>query len=288
MFLTIFTPAYNRAATLPRLYDSLCRQTCRDFEWIVVDDGSTDNTPALLVSWKAEGIIPLRFHHQRNAGKMAAHNRGVEMAAGDMFVCVDSDDFLTENAVEALLHAWQQPHEGCIGVLAFQVDTAGHPITSMTDHTVEITTLKDAYSHHGLSGDTMLIFNRSILNRHSFPVFEGETFVPENYLYDQLDQEGPLFLLRKGLYICEYRSDGYSANIARILYDNPRGYLAYIRQRLILDNSPRSKFTDAIRFVGMSLAHRLPLRGSPRPFWVLTALLPGLLLYLIRYRKFEK
>ena len=137
------------------------------------------------------------------------------------------------------------------------------------------------------TGDAALVFRSSVLKEHAFPAFPGEKFVPENYLYDQLDQEGPLRILREGLYICQYRPDGYTARIAHTLYSNPQGYFAYITQRLRLDDAAVSRFLDSVRYVAMAIAHRWPLRASPRPLWAYAALLPGYLLYLRRYRRFR-
>lgn len=288
MFLTIFTPTYNRASTLPRLYASLCRQTCQDFEWIVVDDGSTDDTPQLLAAWQAEGKLSLRVHRQANAGKMAAHNRGAALAEGDMFVCVDSDDYLADHAVETLMDAWHTLPPECIGMLALKIQADGTPVTTLADKAVTGSTLKGAYDRHGLSGDAVLILQSSVLKKYTFPSFPGEKFVPENYLYDRLDREGPLRILREGLYICQYLSDGYTAHIAHTLYSNPQGYFAYITQRLQLDDTIASRFLDSIRYVAMAIAHHKPLRESPRPLWAYAALLPGYLFYLHRYRRFCK
>ena len=99
-FLTVFTPAYNRAVTLPRLYESLLRQTCFDFEWLIIDDGSSDDTSRLIHSFTGEGKFPVRYVYKENGGKHTAHNLALEEAEGEWFLCVDSDDTLAPDAVE--------------------------------------------------------------------------------------------------------------------------------------------------------------------------------------------
>ena len=106
--ITIFTPTYNRAHRLPVLYQSLCKQTSREFEWVVVDDGSTDDTKSLINGWIKEGKINIRYFWQENAGKAQAHNLGVEMAEKNLFTCVDSDDLLVTNAVERISKVWNE------------------------------------------------------------------------------------------------------------------------------------------------------------------------------------
>lgn len=105
--ITVFTPSYNRAYTLPKLYESLCSQTLSDFEWIVVDDCSTDNTKQLIENWHNEDKIKITYFLQpQNGGKHRAINKGVELAAGELFFIVDSDDFLTIDAIEEIQKEW--------------------------------------------------------------------------------------------------------------------------------------------------------------------------------------
>lgn len=125
--LTIFTPTYNRAHTLSRLYDSLCKEKAQNFIWLVVDDGSTDNTMTLINKWKDENRIPIKYHYQTNQGKPSAHNYGVRNATTDLFVCVDSDDWLKQNATERIEEAWndKKNDSNIIGLLAKKGGTKG-------------------------------------------------------------------------------------------------------------------------------------------------------------------
>ena len=103
MRLTVFTPTYNRRELLTRAYKSLTKQTIKDFEWLIVDDGSTDHTDDEVKKWIDDGIIHIRYHYRENGGKMRAHNTGVGLADTELFLCLDSDDYLVENAVEFAL-----------------------------------------------------------------------------------------------------------------------------------------------------------------------------------------
>lgn len=290
MFLTIFTPTYNRNYTLERLYASLCVQTDSDFEWVVVDDGSTDGSGERIQKWQEEKKIPIRYVYQENAGKPSAHNRGAGLAKGELFLCVDSDDYLKEDAVMRLKQAWREEHEGCIGILAYKAAEDGTPVTSCKNTVIRKTTLRRAYDVYGVRGDAMLVFQTNVLKKYEFPKSEGETFVPEGYLYDLLDREGELLFVREGLYICEYLPDGYTANMRRLLYNNPQGYFLYINQRLHFDEKAVQRFLDSIRYVGMALAHRKKhiIREAVYPFWVLCAYLPGYLFYNREYKELAK
>ena len=101
--LTIFTPTYNRAYTLKKLYASLIEQINQNFEWLIVDDGSTDNTEEVVKQWVDEKKITIRYFKQRNGGKQRAHNKGVEICNTELFICVDSDDYIVKDSVDKIL-----------------------------------------------------------------------------------------------------------------------------------------------------------------------------------------
>lgn len=285
MKLTIFTPSYNRANTLPRLYQSLINQTVKDFCWQIVDDGSIDETEGLVTNWINEKKISINYFKQTNQGKPFAHNKGVELTQTELFVCVDSDDYLVSNAVEKILWCWNTAQENDVGILAFK-STKNKPITRIRKGgTGRRTTLKNAYDHLGLVGDSMLVFRTEILKKFSFPKFDGEKFVPEGYLYDKIDQEGKLILLEEYLYVCEYLDDGYTKNMAKLLKNNPNGYFAYIEQRLKIDKTPKEKMLDSIRYVAMSKARKRPIiKDSVYPMYAILAYPMGILFYHKRYR----
>lgn len=285
MIITIFTPSYNRAKTLPRLYHSLLQQTNQDFCWQIVDDGSIDETEILVQTWINEKKIPIRYFKQKNCGKPMAHNKGVELTETELFVCVDSDDYLAENAIEEVIQCWKSAKKNDVGILAFKA-TIDKPLTRIQNGgNGKRTTLKNAYDHLGLVGDTMLVFRTEIIKKYKFPYFNGEKFVPEGYLYDQIDQEGQLILLEKPLYICEYLEDGYTNNMAKLLKNNPKGYFTFLRQRLSIDKTPREKFLDSIRYVAMAKAHNMPIiKNAVYPMYAFLAYPAGLLLYHKKYR----
>lgn len=287
MKITVFTPSYNRAHTLPRLYESLKRQTSEDFCWLIVDDGSTDHTNALVSKWSAEGAVTIEYHYQNNQGKSMAHNCGAALTKTELFVCVDSDDYLADRAVEEIIDCWEKSQDKDVGILAFKATEDGPVTRIVSGGNGRRTTLKNAYDHLGLVGDTMLVFRTQVLQKYCFPQFEGEKFVPEAYLYDLIDQDGPMILLEKPLYICEYLDDGYSNNMAKLLKNNPCGYLAYIKQRLMIDRSIKDRFLDSVRYVAMAKVHNERIiRDAVYPFYALLAYPAGWVFYKKRYAKY--
>lgn len=286
MFITIFTPTYNRAKTLKRLYESLCSQTNNDFYWLVVDDGSTDDTEALVKKWQNENKIKIVYYKQENRGKSMAHNKGVELAESELFVCVDSDDYLTEDAVEQVIHFWNRSDKTAVGILAYRKKEY-ETITQLKDTSKGLfSTLKNAYDNLGLTGDTMLVFKTDIIKKYRFPDIPGEKFVPEAFLYDLIDQDGELMILRKALYVCEYLDDGYTANMAKLIKNNPIGYIMYINQRLNFDKSFRDRFLDSIRYVAITkvVSGYKTIQESVYPFITLLAYPFGVMFYYKRYK----
>lgn len=288
MVITVFTPTYNRAYVLERLYTSLCNQTSRQFEWLVVDDGSTDNTGTMVSRWQDEKRIKIRYYYQDNAGKSAAHNKGVELAETELFVCVDSDDYLAENAMEEILTAWGRVKAGgIIGILAFK---GYDDLTPMTKYSLERETtgrLLDLYRKGILGGDTMLVYETKYMKGISFPIFENEKFVPEAYLYDRLDEKGELYVLPHILYLAEYLEDGYTKNMSRLIADNPKGYLAWITQRLKKDTQMRYRTADLVRYIAVSIVNHSGklIRDSGYPIETFLLYPIGWLFYRYRYHK---
>jgi len=290
MFLSVFTPTYNRKKTLDRLYNSLCEQTCDDFEWIIVDDGSTDNTQELVNKWIEQRKIRIIYYRQSNMGKPAAHNKGVELSNGNMFVCVDSDDYLRKDTVSMLQKTWGRIIDtGCIGIIAFRVNPEGKSITRIDNNDIVRTTLRKAYKKYHLVGDTMLVYRSDIIKKYSFPIVAGEKFIPESYLYNLLDQEGELYILRDGLYICEYLPDGYTNNVDRLLFNNYKSYILHINSRLKLDDSFKDRLFDSIRYDAIMISHKEKkiVNKAVFPFLSLIGYVPAILIYYKRYRRFR-
>ena len=294
--IAVLTPAYNRADLLPRLYQSLAAQTCRDFTWIIVDDGSTDGTRDLVAGWQKEGHVDIVYSYQENAGKMAAINRGVQACQAELVYIVDSDDLLPLDSLEAVMAAWQRyGGPDCSGVIGLKarIDADGPVGTWMPDLLYE--TGYRLYNVHGFRGDAAQVYRTDILRQHPFPVAEGEKFVPEGYIWSEIDKRYRLVVLNRIIYRCEYQADGYSANVHRNQARNPKGFmLAYRQQFEMAEQLPWAKrlakrFRYATGLFALSFVAEPPfslgwLRRSP---WVLLWPL-GYLAFVARYRKLSR
>lgn len=226
--ITIFTPTYNRASLLSRLYGSLVRQTKQDFVWLIVDDGSTDDTYRLIKEWEREGKIAIKYIFQENAGKMKAHNRGVSECQTELFMCLDSDDYLSDDCIESIYTNWSNHRNNpkVSGMVAYRKMVGRAPSFFPK---VEYSTLHDL--HKTYIGETALAFRSDILRQFPFPEIEGEKFIGEGIVYEKLDQRFVLAVIHEYWMICEYQDGGYTDNSLRTLINNPCGWALNARQK---------------------------------------------------------
>ena len=222
--LTVFTPTYNRVYCLHNLYESLKEQTNKDFVWLIIDDGSTDGTFNMVKGFKEEGIINIQYYIQENSGKHAAHNRAVELCETELFVCVDSDDRLTKDAVAIIYKRYDENNNRKI--LGLYLRKATLDMTNIAlpypDGLHEVG-ICDLYHKWKYSGDTVIVLVSSMIKEYSFPVYPEERFVSEVVFYNQLNDLAPMVLCEDKIYLCEYMPDGYTQNTDKLMIKNPMG-----------------------------------------------------------------
>lgn len=235
MRVTVFTPTYNRAYIIENLYNSLKRQSFRDFEWIVVDDGSTDNTESLFNEILAEeNDFHIRYIKTANGGKHRAINRGVSEAEGEMFFIVDSDDYLTDDALLIIdnIESEIKTHDreefcGICGLKGFSATQAVG--TSFSGEYLDITVLER--EKYKIRGDKAEVFYTHILKKYPFPTFDGENFLTECVVWDKIASDGyKMRFFNQIIYVCDYLPDGLTAHSSKLFVDNPKGYGLYLAQ----------------------------------------------------------
>ena len=252
--ITVFTPTYNRSYRLPQLYESLRRQTVKTFEWLVVDDGSTDDTEEKLKNWiREETGFPIRYYKKENGGKHTAINWGVTLAKSDWFFIVDSDDYLTDDAIEKA-ETWiakisDVSIAGVSGVSIFpDGKIIGDDIIISVDEFVDARNIdRDKY---GLGGDKAEIYRTDILKKLPFPVFEGERFLSEICVWNEIAKYG--YLVRWYNYplkVCEYLDDGlsYQNHNNELMKNNFQGYL-YCMRYYLMSSKGLEKLRKTYRF----------------------------------------
>lgn len=233
--LTIMTPTYNRAYILPKAYRSLREQSRFDFEWIVVDDGSQDETERLVRGWAAECTdFPIHYCKQPNGGKHRAVNRGVQLARGAWFLILDSDDSLLPQAVERI-DAWTAEVAGrddLAGVAGLRGNERGVIGSRLSEPYIEAR--NSERRRYGLTGDKAEVYRTEVLRHYPFPEFEGENFIRESVVWDRIACDGyRLRWYNEVIYYCDYIADGLTKNTNVETYrKNFQGYTACCRVHL--------------------------------------------------------
>ena len=288
--LTVFTPAYNRAHTLPRTYQSLLAQDCKDFIWLIVDDGSTDNTADLVKDWQSrENGFEIRYIYKENGGMHTAHNTAYENIDTELNVCIDSDDAMAQGAVRKILDKWAQVKDkgyaGFIGLDA--VMGTGEVIGSRFPAGLTETTLVGYYAAGG-TGDKKLVYRTDVMNKYPpYPVFDGEKYVALGYKYRLIDQDYKLAVLDDVLCDVEYQADGSSNTMWRQYVKNPKGFAFWRKVCMQYPESSKRVFMDCVHYVSSSMIakNRRFIQESPKKGLTVLAIPFGLALTgLIRWK----
>lgn len=290
--LTVFTPTYNRAHTLPRLYDSLKGQTCPDFEWLVIDDGSTDGTEELVRGWMAENAIPVRYIQQENGGLFTGYNTAYTNIGTELNVCIDSDDAMPREAVEKIVKLWHgRGSERYAGLLGLDLDmdtqqAVGGPFPDGMDSCF----FPELYARNIHRGDTKPVLRTELMKQvapqEGFP---GEKNFNPVYMLLQVGDRYPLLVVNEAFCLVQYQTgDSMSRHIWRQYIDSPRSFAKMRRLEMTLVHvTAASRLRSAVHYVAeCRLARdRDWLRNAPRKGLVLLAALPGVLLYrFIRFK----
>ncbi len=223
MMITVFTPTYNRAHLLHDIYDSLVKQTFTDFEWVVVDDGSKDDTPAVMQRFIDEGKINIRFFRQQNGGKHSAVNHGVKEARGELFLILDSDDALPSNSLATVAEEYNKVKgdKSFGGVCGYMAHRDGTIIGHGYDADVFNATSLEMRCKYGVKGDMAEVFLTEVLREFPFPEIEGERFCPEMTVWDRIAMKYRLRVFHKVIYYRDYLDGGLTDNIVRVRMKSP-------------------------------------------------------------------
>lgn len=231
--ITVFTPTYNRAYILENLYRSLQRQSFRDFEWLVVDDGSGDDTDRLVAGWMAEeNPFSIRYVRQENGGKCRAINHGLKLAQGELFFTVDSDDYLTGDALEKV-DRWERelPKDGNFCGFAGNLGTAPDttPNTPLPGEYYD----GNAFDRYGIvDGERAMVFYTAVHRQYLYPEFPGEKFMTEGVAWNRMAQDGyKLRFFNDIIWIYEFKADGLTKAGYDLFLNNPQGTGLFFREK---------------------------------------------------------
>lgn len=223
--VTIFTPTYNRAELLKRLYESLKEQSDKDFEWIIVDDGSKDNTKEVVQGFIKEKIIPIKYLKKENEGKHIAINVGCDMAEGELFFIVDSDDYIPKEAIEEVKRDWEKyrNNTGIAGLVYLKKWQNGNLMGRRFEKNEFISNHVEEYNKSSNWGEKAEILKTEIVKKYKFPKYDNEKYIGENVLWVEVSRKYNLVYINKVIYIAEYLEAGLTMSGRKLRIENPLG-----------------------------------------------------------------
>ena len=291
--LTIFTPTYNRAHTLWKGYEGLKRQTCKDFKWIIVDDGSTDNTRELVSGWIKENLVPIEYYYKKNGGMHSAHNEAYRHIDSQLAVCIDSDDYMTDNGVELIINRWQKyGTERFAGMIGLDIFEDGYVVGTYFPKGLHKCKTYDLAKKHGVYCDKKYVYRPDVLKKYlPYPEFEGERYGTVNWLYQVIDHDYDMLCSNDVYCIVEYQEDGLSVNTFNQLKQSPRTRAVECNMHMKYQKYFTIRFKKAMQYVACAILakdwHFLTKASSKG--LVFTALPFGIAYYLyLKRQKIKK
>lgn len=248
--ITVFTPTYNRAYILGKLYKSLCEQSYKDFEWLIIDDGSTDTTESLVNSFQKKGLLSIKYFKQENGGKHRAINRGVREAQGDAFFIVDSDDRLLPHALEWVNQTFEsiKNDSNYAGISGIRVYPNGESISPRWEKDIIDASAIEIREKYHVRGDLAEIYKTSILSQYPFPEDNNEKFCLESLVWNRIAQKYKLRYVYEPIYIGEYRPDGLTAKSVLIRQNSPINTMTTYAELSKYSSTLCNKIKSAINF----------------------------------------
>lgn len=235
---TIFIPTYNRAHTLSRAFKSIEAQTLRDFEVVIVDDGSTDGTRELVVDWKAKMDFEVQYHWQENQGKPAAHNLGVQVARGEFFVLLDSDDALVPECLQLLKEGWDTipDAEKChfAGVEGLCIDEKGAPTGTPFPADVFDSNYLEITRKYGVYGEKRNAIRTNVLREYPYPRIAGERHMRDSIIWERMAHTYKFRYINRVLQVIAHQADGLTRNIFRFRMQNRHSFQYYWQESITL------------------------------------------------------
>lgn len=290
--ITVFTPTYNRKDLISHCYKSLQDQTSYNFVWLIIDDGSTDHTDELIHKWqKEEKRFEIRYDYKENGGLHTGYNRGIELADTELFVCIDSDDWMPPDAIEKIELIWSKvSNKAYVGVMGIDQYENGNCVGGKFPDNVHEMYLYEKMTKYKIPGDKKMIHRTALLKKVApMPIFPGEKNFNPSYLMYQLDRFGKLYVTNDCFCIVDYQPDGMSSNIFKQYRNSPNSFAETRKLYLSFPEiSFRFKLKQYIHYVSSCLlAGKLfyGIKEAPDSKMAVLALIPGCLLTLVVFYK---
>lgn len=284
---TVFTPVYNRKELLRKLYMSLQNQTYKNFEWLIVDDGSTDGTDETVKKFMQENKLDIKYYYEKNGGKQRAYNFALDKAIGELFICLDSDDEYINNGLEIILEYWKEyeKNDEIAGMGYLSIYPDGKIIGTEFPYNKMIETQFDIYNKYSVKGDKGLMFRTEIIKKYKFPVFEGEKFITEASVYNRIAEKYKMIYINEKIEIKQYHEDGLTAKYNNLLLGNPKGQALYHNERNKHKMSLKDRILNNAVYYKFAKIASYPFEKIYRECYSKLSLLLGLPIGIYMWRK---
>lgn len=285
--ITVFTPTYNRGHLLDRLYTSLLKQTNTQFKWLIIDDGSIDDTRDIVSKWINEAKIEIKYCYKENGGLHTGYNKAIELMDTELSICIDSDDWLTDNAIETVLDYWDQnKSDDVAGIIGLDVDKNGQVIG---DCLPKVKTINPVLLlANRCRGDKKYVVRNDIYKQVApMPVFNGEKNFNPHYMIMKMSKKYKFLILNKPLCVVDYQEDGMSANLYQQYLNSPNSFAELRRSIMELDTPFFYLFKTTIHYVASCLIanQKGMVKKSPRKFLTILAFPFGYILTIFIRKK---
>lgn len=294
--ITVITPTYNRAHLLPNAYKSLVNQTCHDFQWLVIDDGSTDNTKVIINNYINENNnFEIEYHYKENGGKHTALNESHKYIKGEYCFVLDSDDILVSKAIEKIIKSWncwkESAEVGRIIFLKAKISNPNEVICYAKKENTPIDTVKNRYAGK-LGIDCCDTFRTSIFTKYKFPIFAGEKFIGEGSGWFPIELETKAVYINDPIYLCEYLDNGLTRLGRKMRIQNPLGGMynskMYMNSRLPLKKRIKKGILYSCYSKFANMSFKKTYRDNPYKLMMIICYIPGCILYVYWKNKYLK
>lgn len=247
MKFTVFTPTYNRAYILHKLYESLLRQTKKDFEWLVVDDGSTDDTESLIQKWIKEGSLNIRYYKQENQGKHIAINKALELAKGKYLITIDSDDYIEDNCIE-ICYTLAEKVDNREDFVGFTFIHFSGKIPYDKEKYGKKEWVEEQDYQWEFHGEMSFVLKTNIAKKYPFPIYKDEKFCRESVFLIPILQNYNILFTDNVLAHGDYLEDGLSQNMYKKLLENPRYAMLSFKRKFSVAKSEEEKLSLSLSY----------------------------------------
>lgn len=285
--VTIFTPTYNRKKELVNLYKSLIKQTNKDFEWLLVDDGSVDDTKEYIEKLQKRSEINIKYIYKENGGKQSAYNIGLKNAKGQIFFCLDSDELLNSKAIETIINDFNHISKNIAGYSYNRayITNKNRIIGTKFPEGITQAYYFDIYDKLKVTGDKLMVFKTKIAQEYPFPQIPGEKFIPEAVIFNRIARKYQLGLSNEILSYTEYLPGGYSDNYFDLVKRNPKGNVIYFKEKYEIKKSLYNVYGYILFCIYAKYSLGKILNDHPAKIKILLIYVPTLLVSIVKGRR---